>query len=84
MSRTALIPVFILCFYLPAQALGATVQQSQAATPSAQISDAPADPVVAKVGDESITEKQVLAAINQLARQRPLTREQLPQKSVWG
>lgn len=82
MSRTALIPVFILCFYLPALAFGATVQQSQAATPAAQISDAPADPVVAKVGGESITENQVLAAINQLARQRPLTREQLPQKDV--
>jgi peptidyl-prolyl cis-trans isomerase C len=82
MSRRALIPIFIFCLYLPFLAPGASGQQPQGATPAVQATNAPADPVIAKVAGESITERQVLEAINQLARQRPLTREQMQQKDV--
>jgi len=82
MNRRVLIPIFVLCLYLPVLAPGAMGQQPQAATPAVQITDAPVDPVIAKIADESITERQVMEAINQLARQRPLTREQMQQKDV--
>jgi peptidyl-prolyl cis-trans isomerase C len=82
MNRRPLIPFFFLCLFLPVLAPGALGQQPEAATPAVQIMDVPVDPVIAKVAGESITEKQVVEAINQLARQRPLSREQMQQRDV--
>src|SRR5512136_2073784 len=82
MSRNVLILISVLSLYLPVLVPGASGQQSQGATPAVQISDVPADPVVVKVGAESITEKQILDAIGQLSRQRPMTGEQMQQKDT--
>ncbi len=55
-------------------------QQSLNETPQAAQPPKGEDPVVAKLLNETITEKQVQSAIDQLARQQQMPAQQLPQK----
>ncbi len=75
--------VVSLVVALAAVVIGAAHQVPQKSPPSADAAAAAgADSVVARVDGEGITEKQVLDAISQMAQQRQLTAQQLPQKDV--
>ena len=82
MVRNSLAITLSLCLFVVAAAsTGEAFQKAAAAAPNA-VTPATGDTVVAKVYGDTITEKQVLNAIKQMAQRRPMTQQQMQQKDV--
>ena len=84
MSRLYPISAVILFAFtaLPAMAQGTQPSTKNLATPAQPAKESADDPIVVKVSGESITEKQVLSAIEQIARQQQLMPQQTQQNGA--
>ncbi len=81
MSRRVSI-VFLFCALASIAAFAAQQPSTPPSTPAAKAAVAPAEsPAVAKVLGETITEKEVLDAIDRIARQQPMMGDQMKQKN---
>ncbi len=78
MIRRSTLPAAVLLAFLPALGFAEGSRQTPQADPPKQ--EVPADPVVVKLLGESITEKQVLDTINQIAMQRASSKEATEQQ----
>ncbi len=82
MFRHPLIPSVALCAFTLVSACAGKANQDAAPTAAQAAKPAAESPTVAKVFGDTITEKQLLAAINQMAQRRQLSPQQMQEKDT--